>query len=502
MKDNNKIKKENIKTQKDSRNKILKRTAIVSVIVLIAIAIFVNLFLNTVVGDKLSFDWTPNKAQTLGDVSKDILKSTEKDVKITVLGEESIFQNRSSGADLSFMPSLLAEYEQFAGASLETQYIDPVANPSIINTIDPNNVHNLARGQIVVSNADYSKIKVLNMQDLLSLQSQQNQYYVTGYKAEESITNAVRLVSSDVTPVAYFTQGHGEADPSQQYTVLNMILEQNSYYIDSLDTRTASDIPEDAKLLIMLETKQDLSETEVKLYLDFLAKGNSLLVLNNYGTQEYPNLNKLLLEYDLQISTDRVMESNTDMIFPAYENAFLATIAKSNLYTQADKVANAVVIDAAAVGTANNSKEWIETESLLETSDQGILQIGGNPDNNETTPAVHSVAMYSKNKGFIDGSTVTEPAQVVVFGSAWAVNDANMMNFPGNYFLANDTINALNGEDETGGDLLIQPKPVVTYYLPARSQGTYQIFAFVFLALVPITLLVIALVTYRRRRKL
>lgn len=496
------IKNENKKNKRkiDSRNKTLKRTAILSVIVLIAIVIVGNALLNAVVGNKLQFDWTPNKAQTLSDVSKNILGDLENPVHITVLSTRENYPGQRTSGDLSFVPRLLEEYEQYSNDNITVQYVDPVQNPAIIDTLDPNGTSNLTRNQIVVSNHDHSKLKALNTQDLVALESSQQQLYLTGYTAEESITNAVRLVSSEVTPVAYLTSGHGELALEQNFTMLKFLLEQNRYYIDELDTRTATNIPEDTELLLMLAPSNDIAENEVQMYLDYLEKGNSLIVIANYSTSELPNLNRVLREYNLFLTNNRVRETNTDRIFPGYDNAFLAEIPSGSDF--ANQAGSALAIEAAQIRTADNSQEWIETQTILQTSDQGVLDMAG--DSNQTTEntAVHSIAMLAKNSGYMDGSTITEPAQVAVFGSAWLFNDSNMMNYPGNYLIANSAITMLSGEVQDGGDLLIQPTPVVSYYLPARSQSLYQVLGFVFLGLVPIALLVVALITYRRRKKL
>lgn len=487
---------------RDRRNKTLKRTAILSVVVLIAIVIAVNLILHQTLGAKLQFDWTPNKVQTLSDVSKNLLKQNDKDIKVTVLSSRDAFPGPYSQGDLTFVPNLLDEYKDASNGHLEVAYVDPVENPAILDTLDPNKVHNIQRYQVVVSNDDYSKLKVLKSSDFLAIQSQQQQLYLTGYTAEEAISSAIQLVTSDVTPVAYFIEGHGESTPEDGFKMLGLLLEQNRYYVDKLDTRTATSIPDDAELLVLLEPKQDLSEEEVPLLVDFLMKGRNLLVVSSFSTTEFTNLNKVLAEFNLKLTNNRVQETNQDKVVQYYDNAFLAEIPSSPIFDQSAETAGALVADAAQIVTADNAKDWIETSSVLQSSAEGVLELGGDKDKRSQSGSVLSIGMYGKNRGSVDGSNVTEPAEVTVIGSSWIFSDSAMMNFPGNYLLANGSVSTMSNTADQTGDLMIKPSPVVSYYLPARSQNVYQLLSWTFLLFIPVALLITALVVYRRRRKL
>lgn len=494
------VKKEKI--QVDRRNKTLKRASILSVIVLIAIVIAFNVILNAIAGNKLQFDWTANKAATLGDVSKQLLSENDKEVKITVLSNRDEYAKGYQSADLSFLPNLLEQYEENSKGLLSVEYVDPVQNPSILQTIDPNSVLGLTRYQMVISNTDYSKTKILNYQDFLNLEAQQQQSYITGYRAEEAISNALRFVGNEESPVAYISSGHGESAIEESYNVLKLILEQNNYMVKTLDTVTNA-IPEDAELLMMIAPTKDISSNEVDSYMNFLKQGGSLLLLANYDTSELKNINSLLNKFDLKLTTDRIQENDTNYIFQYYENSFVATIPENTMYTPDANYNMAVVIDAAAISNSGNSEEWIQTESLLNSTDQATLQIGGNPDKQSPSPAKQNVAMLSINKGFVDGSKITDPAKVAVFGSSLQFTDTLLSNYASNYLLANSTLAYMsNMEENAMSDLLIQPKPVVSYSLAPGNQGMYRFISISFLILVPVALLVTALVVYNKRKKL
>lgn len=489
------------KPQVDRRNKTLKRTAALSIVVLIAIVIALNVILNSLVGNKWQFDWTANKAATVGEVTEQILDENQKDVKITVLADRDSYASRFTAGDLSFMPKLLDEYQNKSHGKVEVEYINPISNPSVISKIDPNNVHQLTQGQIVVGNSDYSKIKILNYQDLVKIQ----QYYVTGYVAEEVLTGAIRFVTADVTPVVYLTEGHGEADVDRTFTILKMLLEQNNYLVKSFNSLTAEAVPDDAELLLMLSPKNDISADEEEIYMNFLKKGGSLAVLADYSTVEMRNLNSLLREFNLKLTSDRVRENDTERSFPNDPTAFVGDIADSKLYTKNNKSDFAVVFDARAVTTADSAQKWIKTEEVITTSDQAVRELGGNAD--ELSPAGRqAVAMYSENSGYIDNVNVKKPAKVAVFGTSLLFSDSvlvNYMNSSGNYVLAYSSLFYMsNMAENTAETLLITPKQVVSYAISPKSQRTVQLLSLVFMGLLPLAMLITATVVYRRRKRL
>ncbi len=491
------------KGQRDKRSRQLKRTSILSAVVFVAIIIVINVILNSVVGDRWQFDWTANKMATLGSVSEQVLNENTKDVKITVLSDESAFNTAYNGADISFVPKLLSEYVAKGNGKISVDYVNPTQNPAILTTLDPDGLHNINQNNIVVSNADYSKLKVLTYNNLLQIQD----YYITGYVAEEVITGAINFVTADFTPVVYWTSGHGEAGQTSNdgYSVLKMLLEQNNYLVKDLNTITATTIPDDAEMLLMVAPTADISAPEVDTYLEFLKKGGSLVVLAEYQATDLTNLNALLQNFNLRLTNDLVHENQADKVLFSDPVSFMANMPASTIYTQTAANQSAVVINSRAVTTADNASSWIKTDPVLQTSAQGSRLIGGDQANETQDQAVQTVAMYSENSGWVDGSSVTKPAKVAVFGSAMTFSDYIMLNYQtaGNYPLAFYTLYHMsNMEANAKQDYIIQPKAVITYSILPSSQTQVQVVSLFLMVILPIAMLVTALVIYRRRKNL
>ncbi len=490
------------KRTRDKRYRNLKRTTVLSVLVLIALVVTINIILHAVVGTSWQFDWTANKAQSIGAVTEQLLSENDTDVKITVLAERDSFERSSTGADLSFVPKLLDEYVAKSNDKVNVDYVNPVANPAVLETLDPDKVHGITQNQIVVSTADYQKLKVLTFQNLLQIQ----EYYVTGYVAEEVISGAINFVTADYTPVVYWTTGHGEQgqSTSDNFSILRMLLEQNNYLVKEFNSLTAESVPDDAELLLMVAPTSDITPAESDMYLEFLKTGGSLFVMTGFQTTEMTNLNTLLREFNLRISSDRVIENEADRVIFDDPTSYIANIKPGALY-QSEQAENiAIVLQSRWITTADNQQQWIKTEPVLETGAQATRQLKGDSES-VSEAAVQTVGMYAEHSGWMDGSSVTTPAKVAVFGTDMSFSDNILMNFQsaGNSGLVYRALYHMsNMEALVQQPLLIQPKPVVSYAILPQNQGSIQLTSVILMGVLPIGLLVVALIVYRRRKRL
>lgn len=486
----------------DARNKKLRNAAVISVIVLAVILLLFNVILEQAFGNALEFDWTENKISTIGDTTKNILNENDKKINITVLATEENFGG-SSAQTFNFLPKLLGEYRDMSKGKIDVRFIDPVQNPNVIEELDPEKVHNLQQHQIVVSNEDHSKIKVLTSNDLVETERQGYQMYISGYTAEEALTGSIKFVSSDNTPVVYVTTGHGEAKLDQNYTILRAMLERNNYLVKELNTTVDATIPEDATLLLMLNPTNDITVNETDSYLKYLKTGGGLYIMSDYSNTVFDNLNTLLNEFNLKLTNDRVKES-VENTHSNNEYRFNAKISKNPLYPEDANIDFVVTENVRLITTADNNKDWIETHPVIETGKEAYAEKAGNPED-LSIPGVQNVAMYSINKGYMDDS-VRKSARVAVYGSATMFSDkvlSQVMVNSGNYVLLYYSANKVAGiENLQGEKLLIKPKPVVSYNIVAKNQNSTKLAGFFTMIGIPAILLVIALIVYRRRRNL
>ena len=491
------------KPQVDIRNKKLKRFSALSIVMAIAIVIVLNLFLETAIGDKLSFDLTSNQLMTVGDVSEELLVNLDQDVRMVVLADEASYE-----ATYSFMPALLREYVEKSNGRVTLEYINPVTVPTIYKELDPNDLNSLTAGQLVITNPDNGRIRTLERADFYKTEVNTSTYTqtVTGYTAESSISGAINYVTLTKIPTVYLTSGHNEVSLDSQFTILQSLLTNNGFDIDSVNLATAGSVPEEASLVAMIAPEHDLTASEAEVLLTYLSKGGGFLyAAGPFSATEMPNLNYVLSEYNLRIINDRVRENDTSRFFME-DPTMMAVTAPANEITAQSLNGVTMIKDSYNVAALTNTIDWIETSSLLETSSTGAREINGIADD-VSVEGVQTVAMMSENSGFLDGTTVTEPARMVVLGSASVFADGTFssIGFTSwyNYTLAYNIMNWLANDDANAGDLLIRDKSIVSYQLTdVTSQTPLNVSAVIASVIIPLFFIISAVVVYRRRKHL
>ncbi len=487
----------------DIRNTKLKRFSALTIVLAILVVIILNLFLETAIGDKLSFDFTSNQLMSVGEVTEELLENLDEDIRMVVLADEETYQS-SHG----FMPALLKEYAEKSNGRVSVEYVNPVTEPTIYNELDPNDVHGLAAGQLVITNPANERVRVLTASDLYTTQLNQEtfQQQVTGYRAESSISGAINFVTLESIPTVYFLTGHEEIKREDQFTVLDSLLTNNGFELKEINLATTGDIPEDASVLVMLAPKNDLSVPEADKLMAYLTKGGAFLfAAGMFATTEMPNLNTVLAEYNMQLVTDRVRENDASRYFVDNPN-MMSVNAPVNDITGQTVNGRTMIMDSFYVSKMTNEVEWITVSNLLETSVTGSREINGIEDN-QTGEGIQTVALMSENRGFMDGAAVTRPARVIAVGSASLFADTTFSQVGlqawYNYSLTYNMLNWLSNDEANADRLLIRDKQLVSYNLTDVTSATpLQVSAIFATIIIPLSLFIAAIVVYRRRKHL
>lgn len=129
---------------------------------------------------------------------------------------------------------------------IELEFLNVWENPSIARSYgvtDPTDV-------VCVFNGNY---KVISLTDFYILESYSSTT-VTAYNGEKVLASSLMFVTQKDTPICYFTANHGEI--MDDYELLRSVVEAG-YAISYLDLST-EEIPDDCKLLVTFDPKQDL----------------------------------------------------------------------------------------------------------------------------------------------------------------------------------------------------------------------------------------------------
>lgn len=487
----------------DRRSRRLGRISLLTTLIVLAIVILVNIVLETVVGDRLSWDLTQNRLMSIGEKTEELLGRLEEDVHISYLGTENDLLNHNT---LAFVPQLLTDYVNRGGGHIIVEYVDPVADPTVISRLDPQSLHQLSERQFVVQNRGNGRMRVLSQQDLVATQLNQQtlQTVMTGYSAENAFSGAINYVTLDIVPTVYRLTGHGEPPLDEAYKVLGGLMDANGFDVSEVNLLTVEKVPEDAAVLLILAPTSDITGPEADRIVAWIKTGGSILVAPGAFTgQDFANLNRVLLEFNIELSCDRVREGDSSLHLPNYPTYILATAPKNDI--TAGSVPETLISEAAGVKILQNPVEWIETSVLLKTSDMAVLEEGGNPAS-LSPEGVQNLAVMSDSTGYMDGTNVKHSSRAVVFGSASVFDDQTfgVVGYQAyNYMLTYLSFDWLS-QGQTDVNKLVIPNKSLASYKIQHSGSTTPIYAAAIgtAVVLPLLLLLLAIIVYRRRKHL
>lgn len=139
------------------------------------------------------------------------------------------------------------------------------------------------------------------------------------YRGEAVLSSAIKSLLVEGTPKLYFVIGHEEADFQKahgtSYSELAGRLQQEGFELGILALANQGAIPEDAKVVALLEPRRELSEREAELLLAYLRRGGRVFVNVSYYDQPAewnPRLAALLAPLGLELGEDLVCHMIVD----------------------------------------------------------------------------------------------------------------------------------------------------------------------------------------------
>lgn len=460
------------------------------IVAVIAIAVLANLLVGML---DLKLDLTPNKLFSLSDVTKAELKKLEQDVEIIGLFDDGKISGDSQFKEVT---DLLSLYEK--NPHVKVRYIDPDKDPTIINTLDPDDTMDLQNTDFVVRSVvnGNEKRKKLEYYDLFAVQFDQSSFqtYTTGSTAEQGFTGAIKYVTSEVTPVVYFTEGHGEIDMNYEYKNVKEYLERNNFLVKKLNLITVDKVPEDAEMVIVASPTKDITLNEKDVLDEYLSDGGNAIFMFDYQAKDpsYDQFNSLFSKYNLELNYDRVKETDESNHIPNDPNTILLTVNSNSIIPQRF---NTLLNNSRSVSILKNQKEYITTTSLMKTSESAIGEMV-NKSRGDDLKGPLDIAVAVEYKG---GMT---PSKIIVMGNASFISDSAQQSY-GNYY--NNSVvfflQTMSWMIDKQDEIIVPTKNYETNKITVTQQQT-NIVGGALLILFPLLILGTGLVVFLRRRHL
>lgn len=336
-----------------------------------------------------NWDLTEEKLNTLSPELSTALQTLPE--KVTATGFFS--QSSTQGAD-----ELLSNIQANSNGKFEYSFVNPDRDPQAAL-----NAGITGDGKILLQMGDRKEI--------------------VAFASETEILKGLLRLLNPGDNVIYFLTGHGEREIEQpgeaSMSRARSALETKNYTVKALNLPAENEIPEDATVIVIAGPLQPVSEDEVTLLKDYLARGGSLIVmqdpiaLTEFGDAADPLAEMLAQDWGISFDNDVVIDLNSPQPTTAaaayYDASHPVTINMNNLvsffpFSRSMKMSGSVtdVVQTPLVQT--NERSWGETDF---DSLSGGGQVGLDP---EETPGPLTLAIAGENS--------TTGGRVVVFGSS------------------------------------------------------------------------------------
>lgn len=510
-----KAKKEKVK--RDTRKLRYGGMATALTAVVVVVIVLVNVVAN-ILSERfpLNLDLTADKLFTLSEESQEVAEGITKDVEVLVFVQESELESASTdgvGAIFKQLYEALRLYDSYSGGKVKTSYIDLNSDPQLALQYQEYEVEYY--DVLFLCGDRYQKTSIV---DMFTYDETAYNYYGSivpqDSMVEQTLASNLMMVTSDVTPEVLFLTGHDE--DSYTATGLQSILEVNNYSVTTLDTTGSEEFSEEAVMAVIAAPTRDYSDDEIERLREWLDNdgklGRQLIVFVNYAA-DCPNLYEFLeVEYGLEVTNNLVQETDANRVYWRQPSWVYADIG-SNDYT-VDIVGDRVLTPIArqilmhestnsqaslyntALLTYPESARLVRMEDALAEPEEGEEQEAPEAFEADEYPIV-GAAMATKWGYDSDNNTIS--TNVLVFGSnSMAYDNFTSMSTVYNEEFLLGMANGITGNETP---VNISNKPLEQTSLEFTA-GQMNVFFIVFVAIIPVVILIVCLVVFLRRRRL
>lgn len=445
--------------------------AILSVIVIAAV-VLLNMIVGRLPEKVRRWDLSGTQIYTVGDTTKELLASLDKNVTIYVVADPTMVDDR--------ITSFVNRYTDLSD-HIKAETVDSVLHPDRVKQLNAEN------NTILVVCEDNGKTETIQMSDIIKYDQMSYYYYgqtkETEFDGEGQLTSAVSYVTNDVQKNIYVTEGHGEAALG---TFASDLLEKSGLTVNTVNLLTGGGIPEDCELLLINAPVSDLADDEKTMVTDYLDGGGKVLLIAGYSDKDRPNLNAVLnayglnMEHGLAADTKSCYQNNPYYIFPTL-------VSGSEITNGIDRKSTALILQSSALNQLDTLPDGVTVEPFMETTDGGMLVT-----ESSQTPGTYLLGAMAEKT--LDSGT----ARLTVFGTPSLIDDGLNSTFS-NLTNLDLFMNAVTANFEDVTNVSIPSKSLEVTYNTVTHGGMWGI---VFILVIPVATVAAGLMVWLKRRRL
>jgi ABC-type uncharacterized transport system involved in gliding motility auxiliary subunit len=291
---------------------------------------------------------------------------------------------------------------------------------------------------------------------------------------ESELTQAmIRLISPQARTV-YFLTGHGEPDINGSETSslsrAKQTLESKNYTVKTLNLASTHKIPEDAKALIEAAPTNPMLDDEVSLIKAYLAKGGSLVLLQDstlvaekFATSPDPLADYLKSDWGITLDKDVVLDPNPNNPTGNGINAISDTYSSASPITQHTTLIT-IMPEARSLTVSKTAPKDVSVTPLITTSsltwgetDIASLQNQQQPSQDPNTDIQGPLTLAAA------AENMAAKSRIVVFGNSIFATDKGF-DVAGN---GDIFVNSVDWAAQQGSLINITPhQPITRTYNP------------------------------------
>lgn len=283
--------------------------SIFNILVAAALTILVNVGLNYVPKQYISYDVTVNKLFTLTDDTVQLISNLSQDVTIYVLVDEE-----SKDGDVDRTLQQLKGYNDH----IQVEYVSPVANPMFYykyTEVQP------AANSLIIVGENASTVVDYNDMYLYQMDYYTYSNELVGYDGEGQIVSALARVASTDVPKFYMILGHDEWAFDE--TFLNALYKENVTY-DTLNLYAVDAFPEDAQGIILNAPYNDYSNDDKEKVISYLEQGGNAFIIIPQAQvyMEMENFEQIVGYYGVSIVDGLIVENDRGLYYQSPYDLF------------------------------------------------------------------------------------------------------------------------------------------------------------------------------------
>lgn len=455
------------------------------VILVLAFLVAVNILINKLPTGWVSYDISDVKLFSIGDKTREVAKSLDKDVTIYLIGETGNYDY--------IITQMLKLYED-QSSKIHVKNLDVNRNFATLReyglegeTIDNGSI-------LVVSDLRSKFIPESDIYELDVAKFAQSQYQTKyyNYDGEGEVTSALVYVTTSDIPKIYKVVGHNEDELGE---IIMASIKKANY--DIADINLMSDtIANDCDILLINSPQNDYTQMECDLIRDYVDHGGKIMISCAYeNAEKTENFRNLLVYLGIELKTGVVCEQSDRTLSSESPYMYLANVSTSSSLTK-EMSQNSYVFVSVSTGlyTAETKKKSLTLSPFLQTTSGSFqcLDLAREKFVQKTGDISGPITIGLTGEDSLSGM------KMVVFGSNRLVDNALLEAYPnilnGDLYIA--ALNYLCSFDRS----VSIPVKVTDFGKNLYMMSNRNMALVISAVILPITVLLIGFIVWYRRR--